>query len=105
VPRSRPLWRKGFDTIERSVGRPLESVARSEVFFDLLAVSTRARRRAVNRLQLVSSNALHLVNLPTSSDVRQLREQITRMERRMAGLTKQIDDWSEDQANVRSRQP
>ena len=92
---NKPLWRKGFDSVERAVGRPLESAVRSELYFDVLALSTRARREAFNAVERVSVGALHLVNLPASTDIRQLRAQIARMERTMVALTKQIDDASQ----------
>ena len=92
MARSKPLWRKGFDSVERAIGAPLESVVRSELYFDLVALSTRARNGAFSKVEQLSVGTLHLINLPAGTDIRKLREQIARMERSMAQLAKQIDD-------------
>jgi hypothetical protein len=38
----------------------------------------------------VSRRCLHLVNLPAGSDIRRVREQLSRMERRMNALTDEL---------------
>jgi hypothetical protein len=87
-----PLWRMAFDAAERCIAIPLESVVRSDLFFDVLAVSTRARRGAFVRTERLSRRALHLVNLPAGSDMRRLGDQVARLERRVVALSKQLED-------------
>ncbi len=92
MPSSPPLWRQAFDTAERAVAIPLESVVRSELFFDLVAVTTRARKGTFARTERLSRRALHLINLPAGSDMRRLGEQVARLERRVITLSKQLED-------------
>jgi hypothetical protein len=92
MPSGTPLWRQLFDAAERSVAIPLETVVRSELFFDFLALSTRARRGTMARTERLSRRALHLLNLPAGSDMRRLGEQVARLERRVVTLSKQFDE-------------
>ena len=87
-----PIWRWAFDTIERGVGIPMEAAVRSEVFLDLLTVSTRARRGLFARTERLSRHGLHLLNLPAGSDMRHLRDQVARLERRVVTMSKQLED-------------
>lgn len=91
MPAGTPLWRTLFDAAERSIAIPLEAVVRSELFFDVVAVSTRARRGTVTRTERLSRRALHLVNLPAGSDMRRLGEQVARLERRVVVLSKELE--------------
>src|SRR4051812_49513681 len=50
----------------------------------------RAHARAIGAAEGVSRRCLHLVNLPASTDVRGMREQLARMERRIASLGDEI---------------
>jgi hypothetical protein len=87
----KPPWRIVFDAVERSVATPLETIVRSELFFDLVALSTRTRKGTVARTERLSRRALHLMNLPAGSDMRRLGEQVTRLERRVMSLSKQLE--------------
>jgi hypothetical protein len=92
MPESPNVWRLVFDTVERGIGIPLEALVRTEVFHDLLTVSRRARNGALARTERLSRRGLHLANLPAGSDVRMLRDQLARLERRVVSLSKQLED-------------
>ncbi len=89
--RSRPpLWVRVIHRLERAVGAPLETVLHSDPYFDLVTEATRLRARTARLLEGVSSRSLHMLNLPAGSDIRTVREQLTRVERRLALVTKEL---------------
>jgi hypothetical protein len=87
-----PLWLRAVHRFERAVGEPLESALHSDAYFDLVTEMLRAKARTGCALEGLSRRMLHLVNLPAGSDIRRLREQLGRMERRLAELSKQLDE-------------
>jgi len=89
-----PTWRRAFDTVERGVGIPLEGLVRSDRFFDAITLVTRSRSEVNRQLERVSRRALHLLNIPTATDVRRLSDQVARMDRRVIAMRK---DLSEDE--------
>src|SRR3954469_6815348 len=92
---NQPLWLRTVLRLGRAVGGPVESVVRSDTYFDPVARVSRLRRGAVNRVEGVSRRGLHLLNLPAGTDVRRMREQLSRLERRLDQLshdTSALDD-------------
>ena len=90
-----PLWLRAVQRLERAIGEPAESVLHSDTYFDLVAQATRARARAGRAAETLSRRCLHLLNLPAGSDVRRVREQLSRMERRLAQVSKELDELTE----------
>src|SRR3954471_9878248 len=80
---SRPLWLKVVHKVERAIGEPVESAVHSDTYFDAVAELMRLRRKAIGAVEGVSRRALHLLNLPAGTDLRRVREQLSRMERRL----------------------
>jgi hypothetical protein len=89
---SRPLWLRVVHRVERAIGEPIEAAVRTDTYFDVVAHATRARSLAAGTAEGISRRCLHLVNLPAGSDVRRVREQLARMERRLAALSDEIAD-------------
>lgn len=73
---SKPRWRQVFDKVERAVGSPLEDVAASSRFVDVMSVGIKARRLAGRTVRGavhgVTGKVLHAVNIPTQDDVKRL---------------------------------
>ena len=73
---SKPRWRQVFDKVERAVGSPLEDVAASSRFVDVMSVGIKARRLAGRTVRGavhgVTGKVLHAVNIPTQDDVERL---------------------------------
>jgi hypothetical protein len=93
APRSSgPLWLRAVHRVERAIGEPLESALHSDAYFDLVTEMLRARARTSRAAEGLSRRLLHLVNLPAGSDIRRVREQLGRMERRLAELSKELDE-------------
>lgn len=91
-----PLWLRAVHRLERTIGEPLESALHSDTYFDLITETLRLRSRTGRTLEGVSRRTLHLLNLPAGSDIRRVREQLGRVERRLAELSKDLDDPGRD---------
>lgn len=87
-----PRWLRAVHRLERTVGEPLESVLHSDTYFDLITEMLRAQARTSRTLEGLSRRMLHLLNLPAGTDIRRVREQLGRVERGLAALTKELDD-------------
>jgi hypothetical protein len=89
--RSAPLWLRAVHRLERTIGEPIECALHSDTYFDLVTDLLRLRTRTGETLEGVSRRVLHLFNLPAGSDIRRVREQLARVERRLAELSKELD--------------
>jgi len=96
MPANQPLWLRAVLRLERAIGEPIESAVHSDTYFDLVSTTTRVRRRVVGTAEGVSRRCLHLLNLPAGSDIRTMRQQLARMERRLNELS---DDVAELDGN------
>jgi hypothetical protein len=85
-----PLWLKAVYKLERTVGTRVEAAVRSDAYFDLVTTTQRSQRQARALAESVSRRCLHLLNLPAGSDVRRLREQLGRMDRRLSSIQKEL---------------
>jgi hypothetical protein len=92
MPANQPLWLRAVLRVERAVGEPIEAAVRSETYFDLVSTTTRVRRKVGGAAEGVSRRCLHLLNLPAGSDVKRVREQLLRMERRLNQLTENVEE-------------
>jgi hypothetical protein len=101
---SKPLWLDVVHRLERSIGERVESAVRTDTYFDAVTTATRATATIKSTAEAISRRALHLVNLPAGSDVRRLREQLSRMERRLNALSEnvaELDDAPRQRSGVR----
>jgi len=96
MPANQPLWLRVVLRVERAIGEPIESAVHSDTYFDVVSTTTRVRHRVVGTAEGVSRRCLHLLNLPTGSDIRSMRQQLARMERRLNELS---DDVAELDGN------
>jgi len=90
MPANQPLWLRVVLRLERAVGEPIESAVHSDAYFDLVSTTTRVRRKVVGTAEGVSRRCLHLLNLPAGSDIRGMRQQLARMERRLNDLSNDV---------------
>jgi hypothetical protein len=97
-PPGQPLWLQLVLRFERAIGVPVESAVQSDKYFDLVAHANRTRARLTELTEGATKDWLHFFNLPAASDVRRLREQLSRVERQLAELAK-------DQERSRGRSP
>jgi hypothetical protein len=85
-----PLWLKAVHRLERAIGEPVESAVHSDAYFDSVAKVTRLRARAIGAVEGVSRRGLHIFNLPAGTDLRRVREQLSRMERRLDEINDEL---------------
>lgn len=103
MPANQPLWLRAVIRLERMIGEPIESAVHSDVYFDLVSTTTQVRRRVTGTAEGVSRRALHLLNLPAGSDIRTMRQQLARMERRLNQLSHDVAELDEDGAGHDTR--
>ncbi len=95
MPANNPLWLRAVLRVERAIGEPIESAVRSETYFDVVSKTTRVRRTVAGTAEGVSRRCLHLLNLPAGSDIRSMRQQLARMERRLNQLSDEVSELDE----------
>jgi hypothetical protein len=91
-----PLWLRAVHRFERTLGEPLEAALHSDTYFDLITEMLRLKARTGRTLEGASRRMLHLLNLPAGSDIRRVREQLGRLERQLAQVSKELDDVAVD---------
>ena len=84
-------WLKLVLRLERAIGSPVETAVHSDAYFDVVAELNRGTRRLTDALEGVSKRGLHLLNLPAGTDIRRLREQLARMDRRLLQIAKDLE--------------
>ncbi len=99
MPADQPLWLRVVVRLERAVGQPVEAVVRSDTYFDVVSKTTRLRRKAVGAAEGVSRRCLHMVNLPAGTDIRGMRHQLARMERRLNELSDEVAEIDDTRPN------
>ena len=87
-----PLWLKFVYKVERTVGEPVEKLVSSQPYFDTMTAAKRTTRKLTGAVEGVSRRGLHLFNLPAGTDIRRVREQLARMDRRLVELSKDVED-------------
>jgi hypothetical protein len=95
MPANQPRWLRAVLRVERAIGEPVESAVRSDTYFDLVSTTTRVRRRVQGTAEGLSRRALHMLNLPAGSDMRRIRQQLGRMERRLNELSDEVAELDE----------
>jgi hypothetical protein len=96
MAQEKSTWLDMVQRLERAIGVPVESFVRSDAYFDLLTQATRVRKQLTETFESLSAEWLSLFNLPARSDIRTLREQLSRVERQLAELSKKIDEPADD---------
>jgi hypothetical protein len=94
-PKGQSPWLELVQRLERAIGEPVESFVRSDTYFDLTTQLKRARARLTERFEQASEEWLHVFNFPAATDVRRLREQLSRLERQVNRIAKDIADREE----------
>ena len=100
-----PLWLKLVLRAERIVGTRVESAVHSDTYFDVVIQARRSMSRVTGTTEGISKRILHLANLPAGTDIRRVREQLARMERRMVELSKELDELGAARESVASQTP
>jgi len=86
---STPLWRVGFDLVERPIAAFSESWVQSDVFMDMAALGFKVRRRATKQTEKALDAWLGAWGLATRRDVHALVNQVSSLERQLRELAAQ----------------
>ena len=97
MPADQPPWLKLVLRLERAIGEPIESAVRSNAYFDVLTQANRTRAKLTRVADGWTQEWLHLLNLPSESDVRNLQKQLSRVERKLGALAKQVEQSRSEQ--------
>jgi hypothetical protein len=87
-----PFWLKVVLRAERIVGSRVEAAVHSDAYFDLVTEFNRTKALLTGTVEGASKRVWHLANLPAGTDLRRVREQLARMERRIVELSKDLDE-------------
>ncbi|MEA2126049.1 MAG: hypothetical protein QOI80_2831 [Solirubrobacteraceae bacterium] len=90
-PPTKPAWRKAFDAVERRVAKPVESGVRTDAFNDAMAALYRTRRDVQRTIERQTRRALHLANVPSATDVKQVSDQVAALHRELRVLQRELD--------------
>jgi hypothetical protein len=85
-----PRWLDAIRKLERVIGVPVESAVKSDTYFDAVTHLKRAQAQVAEFVESTSADVYRMFNLPTGSEIRRLREQLSRVERNLDALSKEI---------------
>jgi len=88
----KPAWRSVVDGVDRLVTPQANAFVRTNVFADLIAITTRLEVQVRRRAERQTSWLWHLWNLPTAGDIRRVRAQLAALEGRMRDMSERLDD-------------
>lgn len=90
-----PQWRQAADAVERSLAPRLETVVQSPQFADAMVTVTQVEREMRRRFERLTRRLLHVVNLPTGSDIKRLSHQVADLDDRLRDIGKRLEDLGE----------
>jgi len=87
---SAPLWRIGFDLVERPLAAVSESWVQTDQFMDAAALGFKVQRRLTGRTEKAMDTWLGVWGLPTRRDVNALVNQVAGLERQLRDLRAEL---------------
>lgn len=85
----RPLLRKAYDKVERSVASRVEPKVQGPVVATGLALVKKVDTRVRRALEHRTAGLLHAFNLPAASDIRRLHEHLNAVEAHLTEVVAQ----------------
>jgi hypothetical protein len=93
MPKSnRPAWKAAVDKVDRTVTPRADKVVRTNAFADAVAAMIRLESQIRRRFERHTSRVWHLWNLPTATDVRRLRSQLSAVEARLRDVSERLEE-------------
>jgi hypothetical protein len=80
-----------FNLVERAVAERVEPLVQSAGFATAMSRYVSINRRVGRTLSSVSSGVLHLINIPTTSDVARLHEHLNAVDSQLSLLTRELE--------------
>jgi len=88
---ARSTLRKVFDLAERAVAARAEPLAQSGGFATALSKYVAINRSVGRTLSKATSGVLHLVNIPTTTDVARIHEHLNAVDSQLSRLTRELE--------------
>lgn len=84
-------WREIYNQWEKAVAPGLEQLTASDAFRDVMAVGMQISRAVMDETEKASRQWLHMWNLPAAGDVRNLRRQLSSLDREVQALRRSLE--------------
>jgi hypothetical protein len=101
----KPLWRVAIERIDDLVEPHLLKAAHHEGFASAAGVVYQLRHGITQEVHRLSASAIHLLNLPTRSDVNRVLEHVSALERDFRKLQERMDDTTTASGNDATARP
>ncbi len=88
----RPLWRQLYDSVDKQVGPALEQFVRTDQFADMMSTANRLNREFVQRVLDFNRQWLWWMNLPSRTELVEVKQQLAAIERRLASMSKTLKE-------------
>lgn len=93
-------WREMVNRLDKLVTPRANAFVRTSVFADLIAAMTRLEVQMRRQIERNTARIWNLWNLPTASEQRRIRAQLTVIEARLRDLAQQLEEQErEDQGD------
>lgn len=90
APEPTPLWRQGYDAVEREVAPRLDAVVRSDEFAQLVGLAAHLQHAVRQDVARLTRRVLHAVNLPAATDVSRILAELGRLEKQVHELNRRL---------------
>jgi hypothetical protein len=90
-----PAWRGAVNRLDRVISPRADAFVRTNLFADAVAAMIRLETQVRRRAERQTSRVWHLYNLPTATDVRRVRSQLSAVEARLRDLSERLEEAEE----------
>jgi hypothetical protein len=88
----RPLWRQFYDAFDKQLAPRLEQFVRTEQFADMMAAASRMNQAFLESVSTFNRSWLNLLNLPSRSELVDVKQQLAAIDRRLVAITKTLQE-------------
>jgi hypothetical protein len=87
-----PAWKSAVDRLDRIVTPRADAIVRTNTFADAIAAVIRLESQARRRVERQTAKVWHLWNLPTATDVKRVRSQLSALEARLRDISERLEE-------------
>jgi hypothetical protein len=88
----RPMWRQMYDSVDKQVAPVLEQFVRTDQFADMMSNANRLNREFARRVMELNRQWLRWMNLPSRTELVEVKQQLAAIERRLAAMSKTLKE-------------
>jgi hypothetical protein len=100
---NRPAWKAAVDKVDSTITPTADKVVRTNAFADAVAAMIRLESQIRRRVERQTSRVWHLCNLPTATDVRRLRSQLSAVEARLRDVSERLEEAEAERREAEQR--